>query len=68
VLQEKYVYKHRWSVNDAILWDNRRFLHAGAGNKIGERRRGLRTTLAAPARIGRFFDEGTQNQGLNLAR
>jgi taurine dioxygenase len=67
MLQEKYVYKHRWSVNDAILWDNRRFLHAGAGNKVSDRRRGLRTTLAAPARIGRFFDEDAQTHASNLA-
>jgi len=65
--QPKYVYRHRWSVNDAILWDNRRFMHAGAGNKIGDRRRGLRTTLAAPTRLGRYFDEGTQAPALNPA-
>jgi taurine dioxygenase len=60
MLQTKYVYTHRWSVNDAIIWDNRRFLHAGAGNKVSDRRRGLRTTLAAPARIGRYFDQDVQ--------
>ena len=52
----RYVYKHRWSVNDAIIWDNRRFMHAAPGNKIGDRRRGLRTTLADNLHVGRYFD------------
>jgi taurine dioxygenase len=55
MLQERYVYKHRWSVDDAIVWDNRRFMHAAVGNKIGEARRGLRTTLAGEFRVGRFY-------------
>jgi taurine dioxygenase len=57
MLQPKYVYRHRWRVNDAILWDNRRFMHAGMGNRPGEPRFGLRTTLAGPLRTGRYFDE-----------
>ncbi|HEY5866684.1 MAG TPA: TauD/TfdA family dioxygenase [Candidatus Tectomicrobia bacterium] len=27
--QPAYQYRHRWSVGDAVLWDNRRVLHAG---------------------------------------
>jgi taurine dioxygenase len=56
MLQPKYVYRHKWRVNDAILWDNRRFMHAGMGNRPGEPRFGLRTTLAGPLRTGRYFD------------
>jgi taurine dioxygenase len=56
MLQPKYVYRHKWWVNDAILWDNRRFMHAGMGNRPGEPRFGLRTTLAGPLRTGRYFD------------
>ena len=56
MLQSRYVYKHRWQVNDAIVWDNRRFMHAGMGNLPGEPRYGLRTTLTGALRTGRYFD------------
>ena len=57
MVQACYVYKHHWSVNDAIVWDNRRMMHAAVGNKPGDRRRGLRTTLAGQLRTGRYFEE-----------
>jgi taurine dioxygenase len=57
--QPRYVYKHAWSVNDAIVWDNRRMMHSAIGNKIGDRRRGLRTTLSGQLRTGRYFDESS---------
>jgi taurine dioxygenase len=57
--QARYIYKHHWSVNDAIVWDNRRMMHAAVGNRLGDRRRGLRTTLTGPLRTGRYFDEST---------
>jgi taurine dioxygenase len=63
MVQPRYVYQHRWSVNDAVVWDNRRFMHAAVGNKLGDRRRGLRTTLAGQLRIGRFFDESATADG-----
>jgi taurine dioxygenase len=56
MLQPRYVYEHRWSVNDAILWDNRRVMHAAMGWKPGQMRRALRTTLAGPLRTGRLYD------------
>lgn len=55
--QPRYVYKHKWSVDDAILWDNRRFMHAAVGNRLGHRRRGLRTTLAGQLKTGRYFQD-----------
>ncbi len=55
----RYVYEHRWSVNDAVLWDNRRVMHAAMGIKPGDRRRGLRTTLAANLEIGRYCDSAS---------
>ena len=58
--QPHYIYKHRWSVNDAIVWDNRRLMHAATGNKPGDRRRGLRTTLAGGLHLGRYFDPNAQ--------
>jgi taurine dioxygenase len=60
MLQPRYVYQHKWRANDAILWDNRRFMHAGMGNRPGEPRFGLRTTLAGPLRTGRYFDENAK--------
>jgi taurine dioxygenase len=55
----RYVYKHKWTVDDAILWDNRRFMHAAVGNRLGHRRRGLRTTLAGQLNTGRYFEDAT---------
>jgi taurine dioxygenase len=52
----RFVYRHRWSVNDAIIWDNRRFIHAAFGNRPGASRRGLRTTLATRLQVGRYAD------------
>jgi taurine dioxygenase len=56
MLNPRYVYKHSWRINDAILWDNRRMMHAAVGCDLGEPRRALRTTLAGPLRTGRYFD------------
>ena len=67
MLKPEYVYKHKWQVNDAIVWDNRRFMHAGMGNRPGDPRFGLRTTLAGPLRTGRYFDEDAQAPDLQLA-
>jgi taurine dioxygenase len=53
----RFVYKHRWSVNDAVIWDNRRFIHAAFGNRLGQRRRGLRTTLATRFEVARYADD-----------
>lgn len=66
MLQPKYVYKHKWQVNDAIVWDNRRFMHAGMGNLPGDPRYGLRTTLAGPMRTGRYFDPNARAPELML--
>ena len=54
---ERFVYKHRWSKDDAIIWDNRRFMHSSGGNLPTDTRYGLRTTLAGPTRTGRYIDE-----------
>ena len=57
LLQDRYVYTHRWRINDALAWDNRRCMHAAAGTPIGQRRRGLRTTLAGDWVVGRLYDQ-----------
>ena len=36
--QPAYQYRHRWRVGDAVLWDNRRVLHAGTFYNIETRR------------------------------
>lgn len=51
-----YVYRHKWTANDAIIWDNFRFMHAATGHKTGDERFGLRTTLANPHNTGRYFE------------
>jgi taurine dioxygenase len=56
---ERFVYKHRWSVNDAVLWDNRRFIHAAFGNRPGAKRRGLRTTLSTRITVARYADDAS---------
>jgi taurine dioxygenase len=66
MLQPRYVYKHKWRVNDAIIWDNRRCMHAGMGNLPGEPRYGLRTTLAGPLRTGRYSDAALQGSRTTL--
>jgi taurine dioxygenase len=67
MLQPRYVYKHRWAVDDAILWDNRRMMHGAVGHKLGEPRRALRTTLAGALRTGRYFDPAAEAQAPALA-
>jgi taurine dioxygenase len=67
MLQPQYVYEHSWSVNDAIVWDNRRFIHAAWGNRPEERRYGLRTTLAGSTRTGRYFDPQAKAPATSLA-
>jgi taurine dioxygenase len=63
-LQDRYVYRHHWQVDDALAWDNRRFMHAAAGSPIGDRRRGLRTTLAGDWVVGRLYDEAADPASL----
>jgi taurine dioxygenase len=56
ITSPRYVYKHHWRANDAIIWDNWRFLHAAVGNMPCKNRRyGLRTNLASKMRdVGRL--------------
>ena len=46
--QEQFVYEHNWQVDDAVVWDNRRMLHAARGYPAVDHRKGQRTTLAGP--------------------
>ncbi|MBG6119947.1 MULTISPECIES: TauD/TfdA dioxygenase family protein [unclassified Sphingobium] len=57
VTRPEVTYAHDWQVDDLLLWDNRRMLHAAAGYPPRCSRKGLRTTLAGSMRTGRMFDE-----------
>jgi taurine dioxygenase len=56
MIQDRYTYAHRWAVDDAIVWDNRRMLHAAAGYQVDHHRHGQRTTLSGRFNAGRDFD------------
>jgi taurine dioxygenase len=42
--QAAFRYRHRWSVGDAVLWDNRRVLHAGLPYDVVNSRRLMHRT------------------------
>ena len=44
--QREFVYSHKWSVGDLVMWDNRRTMHRGRAFPAHERRDVRRTTLA----------------------
>ena len=44
--QRSFVYAHRWSVGDLVMWDNRRTMHRGRPFPVHEPRDVRRTTLA----------------------
>ncbi|GAB1576967.1 TauD/TfdA dioxygenase family protein [Bordetella petrii] len=43
--QPRFVYRHRWRVNDLVLWDNRCTMHRGAGFDEKYRRSMRRATV-----------------------
>ncbi len=50
--QTAHRYRHGWNAGDAVLWDNRRVLHAGTPYDLqGTRRRLHRTTVRETAEI-----------------
>jgi taurine dioxygenase len=53
-------YFHHWSrsMNDMVLWDNRRMLHLASGVLPGEDRVVWRTTIASEYALGRKLFEG----------
>jgi alpha-ketoglutarate-dependent 2,4-dichlorophenoxyacetate dioxygenase len=44
--QREFVYSHKWSVGDMVMWDNRRTMHRGRPFPAHEKRDVRRTTLA----------------------
>ena len=57
-VQPEHVYRHRWSVGDLILWDNRCLMHIALGDfdQWGQPRRMIRTSLLGP-QSGRVYSE-----------
>lgn len=52
-LRPEYEYRHHWSVDDMVLWDNRRMMHMAAGWPYGQIRFAYRTTLRNGMETGR---------------
>ncbi len=42
--QDSFQYRHKWSAGDAVLWDNRRVLHAGTAYDVVNSRRLMHRT------------------------
>jgi taurine dioxygenase len=47
--REGFLYRHKWSANMLVMWDNRSLLHAATGGYDGQHRLLHRTTIAAVA-------------------
>lgn len=48
-----FQYRHRWRVGDAVLWDNRRVLHAGTPYDLGSETRLMHRTTFEETEPGR---------------
>jgi taurine dioxygenase len=55
-VQDKYCYRHHWSRDDMVLWDNRRTMHMALGYPWEMTRLGLRTTLKGHFPAGRYYE------------
>ncbi len=44
--QPRFTYHHKWSVGDAVLWDNRRLMHRATPHDPNEPRRMWHTRIA----------------------
>ncbi|WP_324749612.1 TauD/TfdA family dioxygenase [Sphingomonas sp. LY54] len=54
-VEPRFCYRHHWAVNDLVLWDNRRTMHAAFGFPYAETRVVQRTTLAGDQPTGRLL-------------
>ena len=55
-VKPEFCYKHSWTENDVVLWDNRRTLHTAEGFGVDDNRMIQRATLAGPQPTGRVFE------------
>lgn len=61
-IYEKMVpYWHQWELNDMVLWDNWRFIHAVSGNQPQYTRHLQRATIEGDYGLG-HFEEGAQGR------
>jgi taurine dioxygenase len=57
VMSPAYEYRHRWSVGDMLLWDNRRMVHMAEGWPFDQVRYANRTTLKGGMEVGRYYTD-----------
>ena len=55
-VKPEFCYKHSWTENDVVLWDNRRTLHYAEGFGVDDNRMIQRATLAGPQPTGRVYE------------
>ena len=56
-MRPEFTYRHRWQLNDMLLWDNRRTMHWAMGYPAHETRIVKRTTLEGGMLTGRVLGE-----------
>jgi taurine dioxygenase len=63
----EFVYRHRWTVNDVVLWDNRCSLHYAVQDYDPEMRMLLRCSLASPKTGRLLLAENEEARPVELA-
>ena len=46
MIEDRFIYRHRWAANMLTMWDNRRAMHNATGGYDGHLRVMHRTTVA----------------------
>jgi taurine dioxygenase len=69
ITSEKYLYRHKWSPNDVIVWDNRCVLHSATTKNLDEKnvRRLLRLTTYGSAVTPAVSDVGYSKRAALLS-
>lgn len=52
IVEDGFVYRHKWAANTLLIWDNRRVLHYAEGGYDGHLRLMHRTTVAGAKPLG----------------
>ncbi|HZO55310.1 MAG TPA: TauD/TfdA family dioxygenase [Bryobacteraceae bacterium] len=58
-MQPQFSFRQQWSMDDMLLWDNRRTMHWAMGYPIGDTRIIKRSTLKGEMQTGRLLSELT---------
>jgi len=56
-MSQPYEYRHKWSIGDMLLWDNRRMIHMAEGWPFEQTRYAHRTTLKGGMEVGRYYTD-----------